>query len=91
MNIDQITSAILSGNFTNEELTSIFNAVKLEKSIIAEKNKRIFSHGSRVKFTNSRTNGVIEGVIMRISKKTVTIHTNLGTNWRVPANMLSVA
>lgn len=88
MNITEINTAILQGRFTNDELTSIINAVKFSKARLTDANKRSLRIGQRVAFTSSRTGQQIAGEVVKIAIKFVTVRTAAGL-WKVPANMLS--
>ena len=89
--ISAINSAIISGNFTNDQLTSITDAIKFARAQIAQKNKYTLTVGTKVKFTNSRTGMVITGDVQKINRKFVIVKTGPLNTWRVPANMLSAA
>ena len=89
MNITQINTAIMHGNFTNDELTSIIDAVKYGRSRLTREIKRGLAVGDNVNFTSSKLGRNVTGVVMKIAIKYVTVRTAAG-NWRVPANMLSV-
>ena len=90
--IQQVNSAIMFGDFTNEELTSIIDAVKFARANIANQNKRALTLGTIVKFTSSRTGMPVTGTVEKINRKFIIVReTNKLSNWRVPANMLSVA
>jgi hypothetical protein len=90
--IQQVNSAIMFGDFTNEELTSIIDAVKFARASIANQNKRALTLGTIVKFTSSRTGMPVTGTVQKINRKFIIVReTNKLSNWRVPANMLTVA
>jgi len=89
MNITQINTAILQSGFTNDELTSIIDAVKFARARLMEKNKRSLRYGDEVSFTSSKTGRVMQGTVEKIAIKFVTVKTNMGL-WRVPANMLTI-
>ena len=89
MNITQINSAIIQGHFTNEELSSIIDAVKFARARLTDANKRSLRIGQRVAFTSSRTGQQIAGDVVKIAIKFVTVRTSAGL-WRVPANMLTL-
>ena len=89
MNITQINTAILQNGFTNDELTSIIDAVKFARARLTERNKRNLRIGDSVSFTSSKTGRTMQGSVTKIAIKFVTVKTNIGL-WRVPANMLSV-
>jgi hypothetical protein len=88
MNIMQINTAILEGGFTNNELTSIIDAVKFARARLTEQSKRSLTIGDNVNFTSSKTGRNVTGVVVKIAIKYVTVKTIQGA-WRVPANMLS--
>ena len=88
MNITQINTAILQGSFTNDQLTSIIDAVKFARARLVDTNKRVLRVGQRVSFTSSRTGTQMSGDVTKIAIKFVTVRTATGL-WRVPANMLT--
>ncbi len=88
MNIMQINTAILQGGFSNDQLTSIIDAVKFAKARLTDMNKRSLRIGQRVSFTASRTGIQMSGDVTKIAIKFVTVRTSAG-QWRVPANMLT--
>jgi small-conductance mechanosensitive channel len=88
MNITQINTAILQGNFTNDQLTSIVDAVKFSRARLMETTKRSLRIGDNVNFTSSKTGQNVTGVVMKVAIKFVTVKTVQGL-WKVPANMLT--
>jgi hypothetical protein len=90
MDIKAINTAILQGNFTNDQLTSIVDAVKYARAQLVDQNKRILRIGQSVTFNSSRLGRNVPGTVTKISIKNVTVSTAQGV-WRVPANMLSAA
>jgi hypothetical protein len=87
--IQDVNAAILQGNFTNDQLTSIIDAVKFARARLTEKNKRSMFLGDTVKFTSSKNGMQYTGTVQKIAIKYVTVSTAKGL-WRVPANMLEV-
>jgi hypothetical protein len=47
MNITQINTAIMTGNWTNDQLTSMIDAVKFARSQLTKQNKRELRIGDR--------------------------------------------
>ena len=90
MNIKQINTAIMQGDFTNEELNSIGDAMRFARAQLVVRNKSALTIGSNVKFTSS-TRGTISGVVKKINRKFVIVdQPGQFRSWRVPANMLEV-
>ena len=89
MNVQEINSAIISGQFSNQELGSIIDAVKFARAQLAQKNKRSLTLGSQVKFTSSRTGVTMQGTVQKIAIKFVTVATPGQGLWKVPASMLT--
>ena len=89
MSIQTINTEIIQGNFTNEQLSSIIDAVKFARARLTEKNKRALRLGDAVEFTSSKTGRTMQGTVQKIAIKYVTVATTAGL-WRVPANMLTV-
>ena len=72
--IQQVNSAIMFGNFTNEELTSIIDAVKFARALVLQtKNKRALTLGTIVKFTSSRTGMPVTGTVEKINRKFIIV------------------
>ena len=90
MNIKQVNTAIMQGDFTNEELNSINDAIRFARAQLVVRNKSVLTIGSNVKFTSS-TRGTISGVVKKINRKFVIVdQPGQFRSWRVPANMLEV-
>lgn len=89
MDIATLNSAIIRGNWTNEDLSSMIEAVKFARSRLTQKSIRSLTLQSNVEFTNSKTGRVMRGFVEKIAQKYVTVDTGAG-RWRVPANMLTV-
>lgn len=91
MNIKEINTAIMHGDFTNEQLNSIGDAIRFARAQLVARNKMALSIGSIVKFTSS-TKGTISGTVKKINRKYVLVNEagKAFSTWRVPANMLEV-
>jgi hypothetical protein len=88
MNIMEINTAILQGGWTNDQLSSMIDAVKFARARLTEQSKRSLSIGDNVNFTSNKTGMNITGFVTKIAIKYVTVKTTQGL-WRVPANMLT--
>ena len=90
MNASQINSAIISGTFSNDELTSIIDAVKFARARLASSTKRELRIGSQVMWDSAKRGCTATGVVEKINVKNVVVRE--GTLlWKIPANMLSLA
>jgi len=88
MNIMEINTAILQGSWTNDQLSSMIDAVKFARARLADASKRSLAVGDSVNFTSSKTGQNMTGFVTKIAIKYITVKT-LGGLWRVPANMLT--
>lgn len=91
MNIKEINTAIMHGDFTNEQLNSIGDAIRFARAQLIARNKMILSVGANVKFTSS-SRGTLIGTVEKINRKFVIVRETGKAfgNWKVPANMLEV-
>lgn len=87
MSIQSINAEILAGGFTNEQLTSIGDAIKFARSRLAEKSIRTLRLGTSVRFTSNKNGMTYNGTVDKIAIKYVTVRTPQGL-WKVPASML---
>jgi hypothetical protein len=90
MNIQTINSAIISGTWSNDELTSMIDAVKFARTRLASQVKFTIRKGATVKFTSSKTGMVVAGTVEKVAIKFATVNTPQG-RWKVPMNMLETA
>ena len=86
--VQEINTAIITGTFTNTELSSMIDAIKYTRSRLTQATKATLRIGDNVNFTSSKTGMNLTGVVMKIAIKYVTVKTIQGL-WRVPANMLA--
>ena len=89
MSIQTVTSEIIAGNFTNEQLSSIIDAVKFARARLGKESIRKLSVGDSVTFNSAKLGRNVTGVVTKIAIKYVTVRTTAGL-WKVPANMLTV-
>lgn len=88
--IQEVNSAIMFGDFTNDQLNSIVSAIKFRRTQMTKVAKRAFGPGTQVKFYSTKRGVTIVGIVEKVAIKYVTVNTNQG-RWRVPANMLEAA
>ena len=70
MNITQINTAILQGNFTNDQLSSMIDAVKFARARLTEQTKRSLRIGDNVHFNSTKLRGAgVTGVVVKIAIK----------------------
>ncbi|CAB4241696.1 hypothetical protein UFOVP71_234 [uncultured Caudovirales phage] len=94
MTIQEINKAIMFGTFTNDELTSIGDAIRFNRAQLAKATKRSVSIGCSVKFTDPRSGRVHVGTVKQIKIKNITVDCatyGRGGMVNVPANMLEAA
>ena len=89
MNADAITSQIIQGRYSNDELNGIIEAIRFAKAQLARRNIGQIRVGDRVEFTSTKTGQTVQGFVTKIAVKYVTVKSASGL-WRVPASMLTV-
>lgn len=89
-NIQEVNSAIMFGDFTNDQLDSIISAIKYRRGQLTQEAKREFRVGSAVKFYSTKRGQTFTGTVNKIAIKYITVSTPQGL-WKVPANMLEAA
>jgi len=89
MNASTIASTIIAGNYTNDELNTIQEAIKYAKTRLGKNRIRSLMLGDNVNFTSTRTGRNTTGTVYKIAQKYVTVRTLDGL-WKVPANMLAL-
>ena len=73
--VQEINQAIMFGDFTNVELSSMIDAVKWRRATLAKLTKAALSIGDNVNFTSSKTGMNVTGVVVKIAIKYVTVKT----------------
>ena len=89
MDIKQINSAIVTGNWTNQDLEAMIDAVKFARSRLTQTMKFQVRAGTKVKFHSTKRGQTFEGTVTKMAQKYATVSTPTG-QWRVPANMLEI-
>ena len=87
MNVSQVTSAIMQGQWTNEQISSIADAVKFARARLTDKIKYTLKMGDNVSFVN-KEGRYVTGFVEKVAIKYVTVKTVSG-RWKVPASMLT--
>ena len=87
MDVKEINSAIMFGNLTNDQLSTVIDAVKFARMQLTKQKTRAFSIGDRVKFTSNRNGMTYVGNVRKVKIKFVLVNTPGGL-FNVPANML---
>ena len=89
MSIQSVTAEIISGKFTNDELSSLIDSIKYARARLGKQAIRALNVGDNVNFNSSKLGKNVTGVVTKIAIKYVTVRTVNGL-WRVPANMLTL-
>ena len=90
MTLNEIQTAILNSNLSNDEINILAEAIKFKRSQIGREVARSLTIGSQVKFTDSRYGRIVTGTLEAIKIKNATVATAVG-RYRVPMNMLTAA
>ena len=90
MDIGTINGAIMRGGWTDDQLSSMIDAVKFARSQLGRAKLRSFGIGDSVKFTSNKNGRTYQGVVEGVKIKNVIVNTAMG-RFRVPANMLEAA
>ena len=88
----QVCQQIMFGNFTNDELNGIAEAIRFARSNITKANISAIRAGVNVQWKSSKTGKTVTGEVTKVNRKFVLVreHGLNFSNWRVPANMLEV-
>ena len=84
--VRQICSDISFGNFTNDELNQIVEALKYRRAQLARTKARSFGKDDKVRFT-SRGHTYF-GTIVRVKVKNAVVRVGNWQTYNVPVNML---
>ena len=88
--IQEVNTAIMFGNFTNDQLTSINDAVLYARAQLRAVKIREFTKGDIVKFHSTKRGVTVKGTVTKVAIKYVTVKDGVML-WKVPANMLEAA
>ena len=94
--IQEINTSIMFSGLTNDQLNSVMQAVKYARGQLGQQKIRSFRVGDTVKFTSDKRGVTVIGTVQKVALKYVTVREQnnsslVGTNWKVPANMLESA
>ena len=85
--IDTVTQTIMYGNFSNEDLEAVSQAIRYRRAQLGREVKRAMAPGVAVKFYHPRQGRDITGTVNRIKQKYILVDTAQG-RYNVPANLL---
>jgi hypothetical protein len=85
--IDSVTQAIMYGNFSNEDLEAVSQAIRYRRAQLGREVKRAMAPGVAVKFYHPKQGRNITGTVNRIKQKYILVDTAQG-RYNVPANLL---
>ena len=85
--IDQVTQAIMFGNFDNQQLEAVAQAMRYRRTQLSKEVKRSMAPGITVKFYHPKQGRDITGTVNRIKQKYILVDTPQG-RYNVPANLL---
>ncbi len=91
--IQEVNTSIMFSNFTNEQLTSISDAIRYARAQLSQTKIREFRKGDTVKFTSTKRGMTVIGTVEKVAIKYITVReANSGSLttglWKVPASML---
>lgn len=90
MSIQSINAEILAGGFTNDQLTSIGDAIKFARAQLARQVANSFRPGAQVQFRSNRNGVTYRGTLEKIKLKNAIVATPVG-RYNVPMSMLEAA
>jgi hypothetical protein len=85
--IDSVNQAIMYGNFSNEDLEAVSQAIRYRRAQLGREVKRSMAPGVAVKFYHPKQGRDITGTVNRIKQKYILVDTAQG-RYNVPANLL---
>ena len=85
--INEINIEIMQGNFTNDQLNAIGQAIKFRRRQIGRDLKVSIRVGDTVKFYHPKLGQDLQGPVTRVKIKNILVNTARGM-YNVPANLL---
>jgi hypothetical protein len=87
MQSTEIVRAIISNNYSNDDLNKMVEAVQYARAQLGKAKIRSFAKGDTVKFYSTKRNVTVQGTVTKVAIKYVTVKDGFSL-WKVPANML---
>jgi hypothetical protein len=87
MTIQSINAEILAGGFTNDQLTSIGDAIKFARAQLARNVANTLRVGATVQFRSNRNGVTYKGTLEKVKLKNAIVNTQQG-RYNVPMSML---
>lgn len=85
--IADIRSALIGGNFTNDELEQVAQALRFARTQIGRQTIRSLRTGDTVKFTSPKTGVTFRGTVDKVKIKYILVATPQG-RYNVPASLV---
>jgi predicted transcriptional regulator len=74
----------------SNQLQQVAEAIQLKRQYLAKQAIKNFIIGDMVQFTSRKTGGKVNATVKKVNKKYVIVSAHIGgTQWRVPATMLT--
>jgi len=73
----------------NGQLDQVIEAVKLKRQHLTKQATRSFVVGDIASFNSSRTGRDVNGKVIKVARKYITLDCGVDGHWRVPGNMLT--
>ena len=74
----------------SNQLQQVAEAIQLKRQYLAKQAIKNFIVGDMVQFTSRKTGGKVNATVKKVNKKYVIVSAHIGgTQWRVPATMLT--
>jgi hypothetical protein len=89
MNVQQINTAIITGQLSNSDLDSIQDAIRFAKSRIANQLSVTLSPGRKVTMTHVKLGGRVTGTVVKVKIKKADVRLDTGMIYTVPLSMLT--
>jgi len=73
----------------NDQLDQVIEAIKMKRQYLTKQATRSFVVGDIASFTSSRTGRDVNGKVIKVARKYITLDCGADGQWRVPGNMLT--